>query len=89
MLVAYSCSGMFTDQVSSVVSGSNQTILVNTVSAFADNEITGVIPVKSYTASYVTMSQSDFILIGGAVTILVPLGCVIAGFVIWYKRRRK
>ena len=89
IMVAFSCSGMFTDEVSSVVSGANQTVLVNSVSAFADNEITGVIPVKSYTASYVTVTQSDFILIGGLVTVLIPIGCVVAGFVIWFKRRRK
>lgn len=88
-MVAFSCSGMFTDEVSSVVSGSNQMILVNSISAFADNEITGVIPVKSYTASYITMTQSDFILIGGLVTVLIPIGCVVSGFVIWFKRRRK
>lgn len=88
-MIAFSCSGMFTDEVSSVVSGSNQMILVNSISAFADNEITGVIPVKSYTASYITMTQSDFILIGGLVTVLIPIGCVVSGFVIWFKRRRK
>ena len=88
-MIAFSCSGMFTDEVSSVVSGSNQMILVNSISAFADNEITGVIPVKSYAASYITMTQSDFILIGGLVTVLIPIGCVVSGFVIWFKRRRK
>ncbi len=88
-LVAYSCSNMFLDEISGMVSGANQIVLVNTIGTFANNEIDSVIPVKSYTASYVTVTQSDFVLIGGAVTVILPLGCVIAGFVIWFKRRRR
>lgn len=88
-LVAYSCSNMFLDEISGMVSGANQIVLVNTIGTFANNEIDSVIPVKSYTASYVTVTQSDFVLIGGAVTVILPLGCVLAGFAIWFKRRRR
>ncbi len=88
-LVAYSCSELFTDEASAMVSGANQTMFVNTISSFSDHEVSSSIPVKSYEVSYVTVTQSNIILIGLIVTIILPVGCLIAGFVIWFRRRRK
>ena len=88
-LVAYSSSVLFTDDASYMVGGANQMMFINTVSSFVDHEVSSAIPVKSYEVSYVTVTQSDIVLIGSIVTIILPLGCIIAGFVIWFKRRRK
>ena len=30
-----------------------------------------------------------FLLLGLLVTVILPVGCVIAGFVIWFRRRKK
>ena len=88
-LVAYSSSEMFTDEASSMVSGANQLVFSNTISSFVDHEVSISIPAKSYEMSYITMSSTDVISIGLLVTIILPLGCLVTGFVIWFRRRRK
>lgn len=88
-LVAYACNQMFEDSVSSVSSGANQAMFVNTISAFVDHEVSSAVPVKSYEVSYVTVTQSNVVWIGLIVTIILPVGSLVAGFVIWFRRRRK
>jgi len=88
-MVVYSCSEMFTDNASQMVSGTNQVILVNTISSFVDHEGSVSVPVKNYEVSYLSMTQADALLIGAIVVILLPLSCLIAGFVIWFVRRKR
>lgn len=88
-LVAFSCSQLFTDDANSMVGGSNQQMLVNTISSFAGHEVNVSIPVKSFEVSYLTLSQTDIVLLGAVTVVLLPLACIIAGFVIWFRRRRK
>lgn len=88
-LVAYSCSELFTDAANQMVSGANQLLFTNTISQFVDHEVSVSIPVKSYEVSTLTLSQSNIVLIGAATTIMLPLACLLVGFVIWFKRRRR
>ena len=88
-LVAFSCSQIFTDSASEMVGGSNQQLLVNVISNFGGSEVNVSIPVKSFEVSYLTLSQSDIVLLTFVTTILLPVACLIVGFVIWFKRRRK
>lgn len=87
-MVLYSCSEMFTDAASQMVSGANQMLFTNTISQFAEHEVSVSIPAKSYEVSYLTLTQADVVLIGAIVTVLLPLICLIAGFVIWFVRRK-
>ena len=88
-LVAYSCAQLFTDDASSMVSGANQLIFTNTITSFADHEVSISIPVKSYQVNYLIVNSSNVVLIGTLVTVILPMACLITGFVIWFKRRRK
>ena len=88
-LVAFSCSQLFTDSASQMVGGSNQQLLINMLSSFGGHEVNVSIPVKSFEVSYLTLSQSDIVLLTLVTTILLPVACLILGFVIWFKRRRK
>ena len=88
-LVAFSCSQIFTDSASEMVGGSNQQLLVNVISNFGGSEVNVYIPVKSLEVPYLTLSQSDIVLLTFVTTILLPVACLIVGFVIWFKRRRK
>ncbi len=88
-MVAYSCDQLFTDDANVMVSGANQMMFVNTVGGFVDHEVSVSIPVKSYQVSYLTVNQSDAVLIGLVTTIVLPVGCLAAGFVIWFRRRKR
>ncbi len=89
ILVVYSCSQLFTDDASSLVSGANQLMLSNTISAFSDHEVSISIPVKTYEMKYITLTSSDVVALGLLSTVILPAGCLIVGFVIWFRRRRK
>ncbi|MBO4981133.1 MAG: Gldg family protein [Lachnospiraceae bacterium] len=89
VLVAYGCEQIFTDEANQMVSGANQMLFTNTVSGFVDHEISVSIPVKSYEVSTLTVTQADIVWIALITVILMPVGCLIAGFVIWFRRRRR
>ncbi len=88
-MVVYSCSELFTDGANQMVSGANQILFTNTVSSFVEHEVSVSIPVKSYEVSALTLTQSNIIFLGVFTTIVLPISCLIIGFVIWFKRRRK
>lgn len=89
VMVVYSCEQLFTDDTSRMVGGANQMLFTNTVSHFVDHETTVSIPVKSYEVSTLMLSSGSSLLLGLITVILLPLGSLIIGFVVWLKRRRK
>lgn len=88
-MVVFGCDQLFTDDANSMVSGANQQLFVNTIGGFADHEVSVSIPVKSYEVSTLTITQSSAVLIGVVTTVILPVGCLAAGFVIWFRRRKR
>ena len=88
-LVVYGCEQLFTDDANSVVSGANLNLFTNTFSGMADHETSVSIPVKSYEVSNLVVDSAQILLLGLLVTVILPVGCMIAGFVIWFGRRKK
>lgn len=88
-LVVYGCDQLFTDEADSMVSGANSMLFANTISGFAEHEVSVSVPVKSYQVSVLTISQHDAVLIGTVVTVVLPVSCLAAGFVIWFRRRKR
>lgn len=88
-MVVYSSDQMFTDSASLMVSGANQMLFTNTVSHFVDHETTVSIPAKDYEVSTLMISQGSALTLGLITMILLPLGSLIVGFVIWLRRRRR
>lgn len=88
-MVVYSCSQIFTSNVNTMVSGANQMLFVNTISTFADHDYSVSIPAKDYTISYLTVTESSAIGIGLMTIVIIPVGCLAAGLIIWLKRRKR
>lgn len=88
-LVVYGSEQIFTDEASSMVSGANQVLFTNTISSFVDHESSVSIPVKSYEVSYLTANQLHVLLLALLTTILLPVASLVAGFVIWFRRRKR
>ena len=87
-MVVYGCEQIFTDTANAMVSGANQLLFTNTVSSFAKHETSISIPAKSYEVSYLMVPQNRAVLLGVLLTVVLPLGCLAAGFAIWFRRRR-
>lgn len=88
-MVVYGCEQIFSDEANAMVSGANQTVFTNTIGAFVDHETSVSIPVKSYEISHLTVTQADVLMLALATTVLLPIGCLVTGFVIWFKRRKR
>lgn len=88
-MVVFGCGELFTDDASDMVAGANQMIFTNTVSSFVSHDVSVSVPVKSYEVSILTVPQSSVLLWAPLVTVIVPLGFLTVGFVIWLKRRRR
>ncbi len=88
-MVVYGCEQIFTDEASAMVSGSNLLIFTNTISNFVEHENTVSIPVKSFEVSMLTVTQADALLLALVTIVIVPFGCMIVGFVIWFNRRKR
>ena len=88
-LVVFGCDALFTDNANSWASGSNLTMFTNTVGSFVNHEVSVSIPVKSYELSYLNIPQKTINLIGMITVIILPAGCLAAGFIIWFRRRKR
>lgn len=88
-MVVFGCDQIFTDEANSWASGSNLTLFTNTVGSFVNHEVSVSIPVKSYQLSYLVVSEGTAKLIGAITVIIVPAGCLVAGFIIWFRRRKR
>lgn len=88
-IVYFTTENMLTDSVDAAVSGSNTELVVNALSKMIDHEVTISIPVKAYDSSTLTIAKSNMAILSLLFTILLPLGCLIAGIVIWLRRRKK
>ena len=89
VMVAYSCMEMFTDAANQVVSGGNQMLFTNTISSFADHEMSVSVPPKSYNVSYLTIPESKALVLMVMTVVVLPLSSLIIGFVIWLMRRKR
>ena len=92
-MVVYSAAVMFTDSADQMVSGNNSTLFASTLGQLTEDDddtaVSVVIPVKEYNVSMLTVSASAQILLSISFVLLLPLALVVAGVLIWLKRRKQ
>lgn len=88
-MIVYGCGELFTDAANQMVGGANQQLFTNSVSRFVEHEVSVSIPIKSYEVSTLVMTQGNVLLLTLMSTVILPLLCLVAGFVVWLNRRKK
>lgn len=89
-LVIFASEYIFTQSADTAVSGTNSILFTNVLDEMVDSDVEAIsIPAKSYNLSTITVTQSDFIFISLITIIILPAGMLLAGIVIWIKRRRR
>ena len=88
-MVVFGCDQIFTDNANNWASGSNLVLFTNTVGSFVNHEVSVSVPVKSYELSYLIIPQGTANMIGVVTVIILPVGCLAAGFIIWFRRRKR
>ena len=87
-MVVFSSVTMFTDAADSMVSNANRKVFISTVGKYSDKENAISIPSKSFDLGYLSTTMLD-ILISALVTLLIlPIGLIVTGIVIWARRRK-
>ena len=88
-LYVFSSAQMFTDNADSVVSGNNKVLFSNIMGTIANHEVSVSIPVKSYEVENLMATSADANMFMLMCVIIIPFGLLIAGVLIWNKRRKK
>lgn len=84
----YSSESLFSDSADQMVSGANKKLFGATIGALVEETEGIAIPVKSYDMTYLMVPSSMAVTIGVVIILVIPVLCIISGFMIWFKRRR-
>lgn len=81
----------FTDVVANATANANVTVLMNMVNSAisADSAMTAVVPVRSMGPDPFIINSLTGVIIFLVVMVVVPVAMIIAGLIIWLKRRKK
>lgn len=88
-LYLFGAADIFTDEASSYVYGNNLNLFTGITTQFSGGEAESVIPVKSFEVSSLVVSQA--VVTGGMLImlVLIPVGLLVAGIIIWARRRKR
>ena len=89
MLVAFGSEKMFDETADAVVNGANLKVFSNMMSKLVGRESTISIASKSFDTGYVLVDMYTAVMISALVTFILPITCVVIGFVIWFRRRKR
>ena len=90
-VVVFGSTEMFTDGADEVVSKNNSKLFTDTITELTEDSdsATSVIPTKEYTLGAITVDAAAGIMFGLCIMIVLPLGMIVTGIVIWSMRRKK
>ena len=87
--VIVATESMFTNDADVMFPGNNQKFFCNIISYLTEQELSTAIPAKSFDIGYLAFNARVSIVTGVIAILLLPVGCLIIGLVIWLTRRRK
>lgn len=79
---------IFTSSADQVVPGYNMKLFGSVLSSLAEHESSVSVPVKYFDIGYLVFSARAVYVVGFVSIIVLPVGCLIVGLVIWLRRRR-
>lgn len=87
--VIIATENLFTENADSIVPGNNVKLFSSVISSMTEQESTVSIPVKYYDTSIMAFSTRASFIVGVLSILVIPIGCLVIGFVIWFNRRKK
>lgn len=88
-LVYLTSSAFADDSVNTYVAGGNYDFVINAIGYICEHESAITVHAKSLDTEYIAMTTSDMSVWAVIMVIVIPLGFVATGFVIWFKRRKR
>ena len=87
--VIVATENLFTESADSVVPGNNVKLFGSILGTLVEHESALTLPVKYYDAEAITFSTRACLVAGLFSILILPVGCLVAGFCIWYRRRKR
>lgn len=87
-LLLFGSEALFTDTANEAVSGNNATLFISALTVLTEHESSVAIPVKHYALSQILVADSMAVTMGACTTLALPLGLLLMGMVVWYRRRK-
>lgn len=88
-LMLYGSEMLFTDSANQMVSDANLKLFTNAVGTMSGKGESVSVPVKSYEQPVVTVNALTALVLGLFFMILLPLLLILAGLIIWLRRRKR
>lgn len=88
-LLLFTSVNLFTDSANQMTANANLELFGNACGQLVDEEYSSSVPVKEYEAQYITINAFTAMSLGLLFTVVLPLVCLILGFVIWFGRRKR
>jgi len=79
---------IFTSAADKIVPGYNMKLFGSIISSLADRDSSVSIPVKYFDIGYLAFNARAVYITGFVSIIVMPVGCLVIGLIIWLKRRR-
>ena len=79
---------IFTSAADQIVPGYNMKLFGSIISNLAERESSVSVPVKYFDIGYLVFDARTVYIVGFVSIIVLPLGCLVTGLVIWLRRRR-
>ena len=87
--VVVATESLFTGDADAIFPGNNMKLFGSIISGLAEYEQSVSIPAKSYDIGFLSFNAQISLIAGVLAVIVLPLGCLITGLVVWLKRRKK
>lgn len=87
--VVVATESLFTGDADAIFPGNNMKLFGSIISDLAEYEQSVSIPAKSYDIGFLSFNAQISLIAGVLAVIVLPLGCLITGLVVWFKRRKK
>ena len=87
--VIIGCQQMLTEQADTYVSGNNVKFFGDVLSELVEHEESVSIPSKSYDTATITANATGYLTFVLIYVMLIPLALIIAGIVVWYRRKKR
>lgn len=87
--VIVATESLFTGDADAIFPGNNMKLFGSIISDLAEYEQSVSIPAKSYDIGFLSFNAQISLMAGILAVIVLPLGCLITGLVVWLKRRKK
>lgn len=87
--VIIATENLFTENADSVVPGCNVKLFSGVLASMTEHESSVSIPVKQYDTSIIAFSSQASFVVGFLSILVIPVGCLAIGFIIWFNRRKR